>query len=157
MADESAGLAPATVSGAGGSAGVRSAPVPVADGGGHARAKGGADAQAARVFADAFAMEAAKDARKVDGMDAGFGAEIVETELVGVFRVEFFEDAGEPRGRMVALFNGEAGGEAGELGEQAFDAKRIGKFGGSTSNSEPRRLSSLAASISEFSAACEAL
>ena len=94
------------------------------------KARSGADAQAARVFADAFAMEASKDARKVDGMDTSFDAEIVEGELVCVFRVEFFEDPGKPRGRIFALFEGEAGGEAGELGEQAFDAKRIGKFGG---------------------------
>lgn len=90
----------------------------------------GTDAQTARVFADTLAMEAAEDAGKMDGMHASFGAEVVEGEMAGVFGVEFFEDAGEPGGRVFAFFESEAGGEAGEFSEQAFDAEGIGILGG---------------------------
>jgi hypothetical protein len=73
---------------------------------------GGADAEAAGVFAEAFVLEAAEDAGEMDGMDTSFGAESVERELARVFGVELFENAQEPSRRLIALFKSKACGEA---------------------------------------------
>ncbi len=86
---------------------------------------GGADAEAAGIFADAFALKAAEDAGKVNGMDAGFGAQIFERDARGGFGVEFIEHAGKPTWRMRSFFQGKAGGKGGEFGEEAFDAERV--------------------------------
>ena len=48
---------------------------------------GGADAEAAGIFADAFALKAAEDAGEVNGMDACFSAEIFESKAGGGFGV----------------------------------------------------------------------
>ena len=41
---------------------------------------GSADAKAAGVFADSFALEAAEDAGEVNGMHACFGAQVIERQ-----------------------------------------------------------------------------
>ena len=45
---------------------------------------GGADTEAMNVLADAFADAAAKHARKMNGMDAGFAGKFVEGEPAAV-------------------------------------------------------------------------
>lgn len=47
----------------------------------------GAHAKAARVFADALAVKAAENAREMNRVNPGFGAEIVEAERMRVFGV----------------------------------------------------------------------
>lgn len=46
----------------------------------------GADAEAMDMVANAFANRAAKDAREVHGMDAGFARELVEREAAAMSR-----------------------------------------------------------------------
>ena len=85
--------------------------------------------EAACVFADAFALESAKHAGKVHGMDAGCGAEIIEGKARTMFGVDLIDHAGEPSGRMIAFFKGEVRSEADEFGKNTFDTERIGLFG----------------------------
>ena len=69
----------------------------------------GADVEAMDMLANAFADEAAKNARQVHGMDAGFPCELVE---------------GEP-----AFVRGRVRGEGEYFGEQAFDREILRGLG----------------------------
>jgi len=89
-----------------------------------------ADAQAARVFADAFALEAAKDAGEMNGMHAGCGAEIIERQACATFGVQFFHYAGEPRWGILFLLKRKPRREARDFGQQAFHAERVRLFNG---------------------------
>jgi len=91
---------------------------------------GFANTEAARIFADAFALESAKHARKVHRVNAGCGAEIVEREARTVFGTDSINYTGEPSGRVPAFFAGQARRKANEFGKNAFDAERIGSFRG---------------------------
>ncbi len=61
-------------------------------GGEHSFASG-ADAEAMDVLADAFANAAAKNAGKVDGMDASLVSKFVEGEAAAVLALNFVENA----------------------------------------------------------------
>ncbi len=87
---------------------------------------GSADAQAVRVLADAFSLEAAEDPREVHRMNAGFGAEFIEGQSLRVFGVQLFDNPREPCGRLLAFLQRQTRGEGGEFGEQALNAKSVG-------------------------------
>jgi len=78
----------------------------------------GANAEAMNVLADAFANAAAKNAREMDGMDAGFAGEFVEPETAAMLSLQLVQDAREP-GRSVAAFA--LGGTRGK--REDFDEK----------------------------------
>ena len=62
-----------------------------------------ADAQAMDVLANALANAAAKDAREMDGMHAGFERKFIERDAAAVLGLQLIQNAREPS-RGVAAF-----------------------------------------------------
>jgi len=85
----------------------------------------GADAEAMDMLANAFANAAAKHAREMDGMDAGFAGKFVEPEAAAMLSLQLVQDAREP-GRSVAAFAlGGTRGKREDFGEKTFDGEIV--------------------------------
>ena len=86
---------------------------------------GSADAQAMNMLADPFANAAAKHARKMHGMDAGFTGESVEHNAAAMVGLQLVEDAMKPRRGVAAVALGGTRGKGENFGEKAFDGEVI--------------------------------
>lgn len=85
----------------------------------------GADAEAMDMVANTFTDAAAKNAREVYGMDAGFACQLVEGEPAAMFGAYFVENTGEPARGAPAFLLRATRGEREYFGEQAFDGEIV--------------------------------
>lgn len=90
----------------------------------------GADAKPVDVFTDAFSNAAAEDTRKMNGMNAGFAGQFVESEPAAMFGFQFVEDASEPRWGVPASGARRARGDRKHFREKSFHREFVGNSAG---------------------------